>query len=79
MQMNVRAGRDSLANASAEKEKIRRHRFVFPKWKGSVLHHVKVKSSILFLFQARKVWVCVPSFKLIVSPPEMKIIICFPQ
>lgn len=35
VQMNVTAGKNSLVNESAAKEMIRRHRFAFPKWKGS--------------------------------------------
>lgn len=70
--MNVTAGKNSLVNESAAKEKIRRHRFVFLSGKGLTLCCSKMECSILFRSQIRKVFDHVSSFKLTISPPEIE-------
>lgn len=56
--MDVTAGKKSLVNESAAKEKVRRQRFVFPKWKGSYIVMLENECPGLFLSQIRKVFGC---------------------
>lgn len=56
--MSVTAGKNSLVNESVAKEKIRRQRFVFPKWKGSHIVMLENECPGLSLSQIRKVFGC---------------------